>query len=106
MTRFVVTGGSGFVGSHVCDALIARGDEVVCIDNLLTGRRENIEQLMAHERFNFIEADVVEGIDVAGPVDVVMHMASPASPPEYLRLPFETLDVSSIGTRKALDLAL
>ena len=106
MTRFVVTGGSGFVGSHVCDALIARGDEVVCIDNLLTGRRENIEQLMAHERFSFSEADVVEGIDVAGPVDVVMHMASPASPPEYLRLPFETLDVSSIGTRKALDLAL
>ena len=106
MTRFVVTGGSGFVGSHVCDALIARGDEVVCIDNLLTGRRENIEQLMAHERFNFIEADVVEGIDVAGSVDVVMHMASPASPPEYLRLPFETLDVSSVGTRKALDLAL
>ena len=106
MTRFVVTGGSGFVGSHVCDALIARGDEVVCIDNLLTGRRENIEQLMAHERFNFIEADVVEGIDVAGSVDVVMHMASPASPPEYLRLPFETLDVSSVGARKALDLAL
>ena len=106
MTRFVVTGGSGFVGSHVCDALLARGDEVVCIDNLLTGRRENIEQLMAHERFIFIEADVVDGIDGAGPVDVVMHMASPASPPEYLRLPFETLDVSSVGTRNALDLAL
>jgi nucleoside-diphosphate-sugar epimerase len=106
MPRFVVTGGSGFVGSHVCDALIARGDEVVCVDNLLTGRKENIEQLLGHERFTFIEADVVESLPVDGAVDVVMHMASPASPPEYLRLPFETLDVSSIGTRKALDLAL
>ncbi len=106
MARFVVTGGSGFVGSHVCDALIARGDEVVCIDNLLTGRRENIDQIVGHERFTFIEADVVNGLPVDGPVDVVMHLASPASPPEYLRMPFETLDVSSIGTRKALDLAL
>lgn len=106
MGRVVVTGGAGFVGSHICDALIARGDTVVCVDNLLTGRRDNIAQLDGHERFVFIEADVCKGLDIAGPIDLVMHLASPASPPEYLRLPFETLDVSSIGTRHALDLAL
>ena len=105
MARIVVTGGSGFVGSHICDALIARGDAVVCIDNLLTGQRENVAHLIGHERFTFIEADVIESIPVSGAVDLVMHLASPASPPEYLRLPFETLDVSSIGTRRALDLA-
>ena len=106
MARIVVTGGSGFVGSHICDALIARGDTVVCVDNLLTGRRENIAQLEEHPQFSFIEADVIGGIPVKGSIDLVMHLASPASPPEYLRLPFETLDVSSIGTRHALDLAL
>ena len=106
MGRVVVTGGAGFVGSHICDALIARGDMVVCVDNLLTGRRDNIAHLEGHERFTFIEADVCKGLDVEGPIDLVMHLASPASPPEYLRLPFETLDVSSIGTRHALDLAL
>ena len=106
MARVVITGGAGFVGSHICDALVGRGDTVVCVDNLLTGRRENITQLLDHERFTFIDSDVVHAIPVDGAVDLVMHLASPASPPEYLRLPFETLDVSSIGTRRALDLAL
>ena len=105
MARIVVTGGSGFVGSHICDALIARGDAVVCIDNLLTGQRENVAHLIGHERFTFIEADVIESIPVSGAVDLVMHLASPASPPEYLRLPFETLDVSSIGTRRGRERA-
>ena len=106
MARVVVTGGAGFVGSHVCDALVDRGDAVVCIDNLLTGRRENIAHLEAHAAFEFVEADACDPLPVDGPVDKVMHLASPASPPEYLRLPFETMDVSSIGTRRALDLAL
>lgn len=106
MARIVITGGAGFVGSHICDLLIARGDDVVCVDNLLTGRRENISHLEGHDNFLFVEADVCKEIPVTGHVDKVMHMASPASPPEYLLLPFETMDVSTIGTRRALDLAL
>ncbi len=105
MARIVVTGGAGFVGSHLCDLLVARGDDVVCVDNLSSGRRVNVEQLLDHGRFTFIEADVCKDLPVEGHVDGVMHLASPASPPEYLRMPLETLDVSSIGTRRALDLA-
>ena len=103
--RVVVTGGAGFLGSHLCDALIARGDEVVCLDNLSTGRVENVTGLMAHERFEFRECDVSEGMAVAGRVDAVAHLASPASPPEYLRIPIETLAVGSRGTEHALRLA-
>jgi dTDP-glucose 4,6-dehydratase len=103
--RIVITGGAGFVGSHLCDALIARGDAVVCVDNLCTGRKSNVEGLLGHERFEFVEADVIDELPVDGPVDGVMHLASPASPPEYLRMPLESLDVGSIGTRRALDLA-
>jgi dTDP-glucose 4,6-dehydratase len=106
MARVVVTGGAGFVGSHVCDLLVRRGDSVVCVDNLLTGRRENIAHLEGHDDFLFVDADVCKEIPVTGRIDKVMHMASPASPPEYLLLPFETMDVSTIGTRRALDLAL
>jgi nucleoside-diphosphate-sugar epimerase len=105
MARVVVTGGSGFLGSHLADALLARGDEVVAVDNLCTGRRDNIAHLADHDRFTFVEADVVRGLPVEGPVDAVMHFASPASPPAYLARPLETLDVGSIGTRHALDLA-
>jgi dTDP-glucose 4,6-dehydratase len=104
--RVVVTGGAGFVGSHLCDALVARGDHVVCVDNLCTGRRSNVAQLMGHERFEYVEADVIHELPVDGPVHGVMHLASPASPPEYLRMPLESLDVGSHGTRRALDLAL
>jgi dTDP-glucose 4,6-dehydratase len=103
--RVVVTGGAGFLGSHLCDALIARGDEVVCLDNLSTGRVENVAGLMAHKRFEFRECDVSEGMAVAGRVDAVAHLASPASPPEYLRTPIETLAVGSRGTEHALRLA-
>jgi dTDP-glucose 4,6-dehydratase len=75
--RILVTGGAGFIGSHLCDALIARGDTVVCVDNLCTGRRENIEHLLGTPRFEFIEADVTEGLDLDGPFAGVAHLASP-----------------------------
>ena len=105
MSRIVVTGGAGFVGSHICEALLARGDSVVAVDNFSTSRKENVEHLIDHAGFDLVVADVVAGIPVEGRVDGVLHLASPASPPEYLAMPLETLDVSSIGTRKALDLA-
>jgi len=106
MARIVVTGGSGFVGSHLCDVFLARGDEVVAVDNLSTGRLQNVAHLAEHPGFTFVRADVCDEIPVDGPVDGVFHFASPASPPEYLAVPLETLDVSSLGTRRALDLAL
>jgi dTDP-glucose 4,6-dehydratase len=105
MPRAVVTGGAGFLGSHLCAQLLDRGYEVVAVDNLLTGRRTNLVDLVGRDGFSFVDADVIDGIPVEGPVDAVLHFASPASPPEYLRLPFETLDVGSIGTRHALELA-
>ena len=101
-----MTGGGGFVGSHICEALLARGDSVIAVDNFSTSRRENVEHLLDHTGFELIVADVVAEIPVEGRVDGVLHLASPASPPEYLAMPLETLDVSSIGTRRALDLAL
>jgi dTDP-glucose 4,6-dehydratase len=105
MARIVVSGGSGFLGSHLCDALIARGDEVVALDSLITGRRENLAQLEDEARFTFVECDVSVETPVKGTVDAVMHFASPASPFEYLAHPFETLDAGSLGTRRMLDLA-
>jgi dTDP-glucose 4,6-dehydratase len=105
MSRVVVTGGAGFLGSHLCDALVGRGDEVVCIDNLLTSDGSNLAALDASSRFTFVRGDVSGGINVDGEVDVVTHLASPASPPEYLRLPLETLAVGSRGTGACLDLA-
>jgi nucleoside-diphosphate-sugar epimerase len=111
MARVVVTGGAGFLGSHLCEALIDRGDHVVAVDNLLTGSLGNIAHLRAHERFTFVQADVIDGIPVPdGPVHAVLHFASPASPnprsPKgYLAHPLATLRVGSEGTRHALDLA-
>jgi nucleoside-diphosphate-sugar epimerase len=104
--RIVVTGGSGFVGSHLCDAFLARGDEVVAVDNLSTGRLQNLAHLAEHASFAFVRADVSKEIPIDGKVDGVLHFASPASPPEYLAAPLDSLDVSSLGTRRALDLAL
>lgn len=103
--RVVVTGGAGFLGSHLCDALLTRGDNVVCLDNLSTGRLENIQHLLEHARFKFRQCDVSAGTDVSGRVDAIAHLASPASPPEYLRMPIETLMVGSHGTEHALRLA-
>ncbi len=105
----VVAGGAGFLGSHLCDRLIDRGDSVICVDDLSTGRRANIAHLDVHPRFAFIEHDVVQdGLeDLVGPrrIDLVANLASPASPPEYLRRPIDTLDVGSLGTRNLLELA-
>jgi nucleoside-diphosphate-sugar epimerase len=103
--RVVVTGGAGFLGSHLCDAIMARGDSAVCVDNLATGRPDNVAHLMDQPGFTFVEADVSSALDVPGPVDAVAHLASPASPPDYLRLPLETLAVGSHGTENALRLA-
>lgn len=104
--RVVITGGAGFLGSHLCDALVRRGDSVVCVDNLSTGRRANLKELLAHPEVSFLEHDATLGLDaVAGPVDAVAHLASPASPPAYLRLPVETLAIGSRGTEHAIALA-
>lgn len=103
--RVVVTGGAGFLGSHLCDALISRGDQVVCLDNLSTGRFENIAHLTDRADFDFREVDVSAGIDVDGQVNAVAHFASAASPPDYLRIPIETLAVGSRGTEHCLRLA-
>jgi dTDP-glucose 4,6-dehydratase len=103
--RVLVTGGAGFLGSHLCDALIDRGDTVVCVDNFATGRLENVAHLLDRSTFTMIEADVSAGLNDPGPLDVVAHLASPASPPEYQRLPLETLAVGSRGTENAAGLA-
>lgn len=103
--RVVVTGGAGFLGSHLCDALIARGDTVTCVDDLSTGSTTNIDGLLGHDRFTFVAADVSVALDVPGKIDVVAHLASPASPPDYLRRPLETLAVGSRGTENGLRLA-
>lgn len=103
--RVMVTGGCGFLGSHLCDALIARGDHVVCLDNLSTGRIENIFNLLKHPCFQFTQCDVSDGIPAHGQLDAVAHLACPASPRDYLRLPLETLAVGSSGTNHALRMA-
>ena len=105
MPRAVVTGGAGFVGSHLCRALHTDGWDVVAVDNLSTGRVTNVEDLVASPRFQLVEHDVVHGLPIEGPVDAVLHFASPASPPEYLARPIATLEVGSIGTQHALELA-
>ncbi len=104
--RAVVTGGAGFLGSHLCEQLLARGLDVVCVDNFLTGNVENIEHLRGREGFTLMQADVSHGITIPGPVGYVLHFASPASPVDYLKLPIETLSVGSRGTFHALDLAV
>ncbi len=105
MARVVVTGGAGFLGSHLCAALLDRGDEVVAIDNLITGSLDNLTRLRPRAGFALVEHDVSEHIDVAGPVDAVMHLASPASPADFERIPIEILKVGSLGTHNGLGLA-
>jgi len=103
--RILVTGGAGFLGSHLCDYLIEKDHEVVCIDNLITGNIENIGHLSGNEKFHFIKHDVTEYIFISGHLDAVLHFASPASPVDYLEYPIQTLKVGSLGTHKALGLA-
>lgn len=106
MARVVVTGGAGFLGSHLCDQLLARGDDVVCVDNLVTGNVANIEHLYAEPRFTFVDHDVSNHVWIPGDVHSVMHFASPASPVDYLEMPIQTLKVGSLGTHNTLGLAL
>jgi dTDP-glucose 4,6-dehydratase len=103
--RAVVTGGAGFLGSHLCEHLLDRGVEVVCLDNFLTGTPENVLHLMEHPGFRLIRCDVTDYVHVPGPVDLVLHFASPASPLDYLKMPIETLKVGSLGTLHTLGLA-
>jgi len=104
--RVLITGGAGFLGSHLCDRFLAEGHTVVAMDNLITGNTRNIAHLAGHERFLFIRHDVSNHIFVAGNIDAVLHFASPASPIDYLKLPIQTLKVGSLGTHNALGLAL
>jgi len=105
MARVVITGGAGFLGSHLCERFVYDGDEVICVDNLITGSADNIAHLFGHPRFRFICHDVTTFLYVVGRVDFVLHFASPASPMDYLRYPIQTLKVGSLGTHKALGFA-
>jgi dTDP-glucose 4,6-dehydratase len=105
MARILITGGAGFIGSHLSEFFLARGHEVICVDNLLTGNLENIAGLFGNKRFRFVEHDISRYIHIPGRLDYVLHFASPASPIEYLQLPLETLKVGSLGTLNALELA-
>ena len=105
MARVAITGGAGFIGSHLCQSFLERGHEVLCIDNLLTGSRENVAAFLSHDRFSFLDHDVSRFIQVDGAVDMLLHFASPASPVDYLELPIPTLKVGSLGTHNALGLA-
>ena len=102
---YVVAGGAGFLGSHLCDALLARGHRVICVDNFITGAPANIAHLTGHDRFRFIKHDVSEDLYLPGAIDGILHFASPASPRDYLEFPIQTLKVGSLGTHKMLGLA-
>lgn len=104
--RAVITGGAGFLGSHLCELFLEKRWDVLCLDNLVTGSEANVRHLLNNSRFSFSQQNVSDYIDVAGPVDAVLHFASPASPPDYLRLPIQTLKVGALGTHNALGLAL
>lgn len=103
--RILITGGAGFLGSHLSDVLLQTGHSVICMDNLLTGRMDNIAHVLGHERFSFIKYDVCDYLHVEGPLDAVMHFASPASPQDYMEFPIATMKVGAMGTHKVLGLA-
>lgn len=101
----LITGGAGFIGSHLCDLLIEKGCRVICMDNLLTGKMGNVKHLLKDKNFEFVNHNVTKYIDVKGRIDYVLHFASPASPVDYLKLPIQTLKVGSLGTHNALGVA-
>ncbi len=101
----MITGGAGFLGSHLCERLLRDGYEVLCLDNFLTGTPNNVEHLLGNDRFRLLKVDVTDWIHISGPVDAVLHFASPASPADYLQLPIQTLKVGSVGTFHAVGLA-
>ncbi len=105
MGRVLITGGAGFIGSHLCERFLADGDHVICMDNFLTGSPDNVAPLMKNPRFTFIQQDVTNYVYVEGGLDAILHFASPASPVDYLEKPIQTLKVGSLGTHKALGLA-
>ncbi|HEY5611135.1 MAG TPA: UDP-glucuronic acid decarboxylase family protein [Thermoanaerobaculia bacterium] len=105
MARALITGGAGFLGSHLCDLFLARGHEVICMDNFITGSPDNIKHLFGQSGFSFVKYDVTNYIHVDGPLDYVLHFASPASPIDYLEKPIQTLKVGSLGTHKTLGVA-
>jgi len=104
--RALITGGAGFLGSHLCDLFLSRGHEVICMDNFITGNPANVQHLFGRDGFSFVKYDVTNYIHVDGPLDYVLHFASPASPIDYLEKPIQTLKVGSLGTHKTLGLAL
>lgn len=103
--RVLITGGAGFLGSHLCDRYLREGYDVICMDNLITGNADNISHLIGNDHFEFIKHDVTNYIHVGGELDLILHFASPASPIDYLKMPIQTLKVGSLGTHKALGLA-
>src|SRR6266545_4158554 len=103
--RVLITGGAGFLGSHLCDRFLAEGHTVIAMDNLITGSTDNIAHLAGHERFSYIKHDVTNFVFLDGPIDAILHFASPASPVDYLELPIQTLKVGALGTHKVLGLA-
>ena len=103
--RILITGGAGFIGSHLCDRLLSEGHTVFCVDNFITGSRENIRLHETNPRFTLLPQDISDSLEVSGPVDFILHFASPASPPDYLKHPIATLKVGSFGTYHALELA-
>ena len=105
MPRTLITGGAGFLGSHLCERFLAEGHEVVCMDNLVTGNPDNVAHLIGNERFEFVHHDVTNFVYVAGRLDYILHFASPASPIDYLKLPIQTLKVGALGTHNCLGLA-
>ena len=105
MKTFLITGGAGFIGSHLCERFLSSGERVICLDNLLTGNRENINSFVQNPNFSFIEHDVCRPIELTEKVDYVLHFASPASPADYQRFPIQTLKVGSLGTHNALGFA-
>lgn len=105
MARVLITGGAGFLGSHLCDRFINEGDNVICMDNLLTGTTDNIAHLLGNPNFKFVNHDVTNYIFISGEVDFILHFASPASPFDYLKFPIQTLKVGSIGSHRCLGLA-
>lgn len=103
--RILITGGAGFLGSHLCESLIGQGHAIVCMDNLVTGRVDNIAHLLGNERFSFVKYNVCDYLHIEGTLDAILHFASPASPQDYLELPIATLKVGALGTHKVLGLA-